>query len=300
MDKQKLHEMNAAVAGLNKRGGIADAIRPLLQGARGMIAGPGNHPALGIPQPTPVPPATDRVATGMSVLQPSVAGAVTPTGVANLMGLVAPGAAHQSPPPVALPAQPLKPQPPLGPMGATIHQKGGAFAVLNSQMWEAVNALNKKAFVPGPQVQQALEQMSSDAANQQQQQQATQQASQQAQAQQQGAPPTMRLEDLAQMIQQLAQMLQQLPQQIQQMIQPMMQQMSAAGGGEQKKLSPQEMNQQILQKLDQISQGLGVAPAGGAAAAGGAPGAAPSPAPGAANSPQQQPQQSAGQGQPAQ
>ena len=278
MDKQKLHDMKVAVAAL-KESALID---------------PNGHP-----YPNPAPQAIARLAPQVGA---AVTGMAHPGMAANLIGTMGQMVGAKPPNQPAATKVPI-PQPLLGPMGATINQKGGAFAVLQAQMWEAVNALNKKAFVPGPQVQQALEQMSSDAANQQQQQQATQQASQQAQAQQQGAPPTMRLEDLAQMVQQLAQMLQQLPQQIQQMIQPMMQQMSAAGGGEQKKLSPQEMNQQILQKLDQISQGLGVAPAGGASG-GGAPGAAPSPAPspapGAANSPQQQPQQSAGQGQPPQ
>ena len=146
---------------------------------------------------------------------------------------------------------------------------------------------NKVAFIPGPNVQAQLEQMASDAANQQQAAQAQQQMSQQTQAQAQGAPPTMRIEDLAQMLDQmnqgLQQALQQVAQQVQQAVQTI-QTMQTAGSGEKKKLSPDERMTKIEQQLQHISQAIGVAGAGGTPAPAGMP-PAPQGAPGSANDP---------------
>ena len=218
------------------------------------------------------------LATEAGHILPAVAGAVTPAGVLGLSTIMK-GLKKN-------PTQPLSGEPTLpvvNPMG-----KGGSLSESVQQMKEAVSAMRKRAFVPGPQIQRAIQEIQQQSQQAQQTEQQTAQAQQQAQAQAQGAQPVMRLEDLAQMLQELGQGLQQQIAQITQIVQQQAAVAAAGGGGEKKKMSPQELNSAILQKLDQITQAIGVAPAG--------PGAAPQAAPGAANDPAaQQAPQSAGQ-----
>lgn len=97
---------------------------------------------------------------------------------------------------------------------------------------------NKTAFVPSPSVQGQLQRLQAMAAEQQSDSMAAQQAAEQVQAQAQGAPPAMRIEDLAGIIEQgfqgLAQLISGLPAQIAQTIaqtQQVQQQQAAASGG---------------------------------------------------------------------
>ena len=134
----------------------------------------------------------------------------------------------------------------------------------------------KSAFVPGPSVQSQVQRLKELAASEGTDQQAQQMASEQAKAQGQGAPPMMRIEDLAQIVQQGFEMMTQGIQQVMQMIQQPPQQPQqaapadagaggAGGAGGEKKPKKDDL---ILQQLQQMNQTLsalaGGQPAGGA------------------------------------
>lgn len=133
----------------------------------------------------------------------------------------------------------------------------------------AVSSLTKTAFVPGPSVQAQLQRLQEAAADQQSGQQSTEQALQQIDAQAQGAPPAMRIEDLAGMVQQLGEQMMGALSQVGQMLQQMqMAQQAAAqpaqgaaGGGAAPKPKKEDM---LLEKLTSIegllSQAISGAP----------------------------------------
>jgi hypothetical protein len=118
---------------------------------------------------------------------------------------------------------------------------------------------NKVAFVPGPSVQGQLQRLQALAAEQQSDAMAANQATQQIQAQGQGAPPAMRIEDLAAILDQgfqgLAQLIASIPAQIQQTMAAQASQASAtgggssAGGGGEKKPKKEDM---VVAKLDEM------------------------------------------------
>jgi len=148
--------------------------------------------------------------------------------------------------------------------------KGGELTDADLNLVEAFT-FQKLGFVPSPQTQAAMEQ------------QIAQQASQQAQAQAQGAPPAMRMEDLAQMIdggfQQLGQAISQILAMLQsgQLVMQMMQQQAglnpacAGGGGGEEKGEGEEKKSK---KSEGEGGGGGGEGGGGAAPAAGTPPAA--------------------------
>lgn len=141
---------------------------------------------------------------------------------------------------------------------------------LRKKIAEAVNAVSsiqKEAFVPGPSVQAQLQRLQEAAADQQSGQQSTDQALQQIDAQAQGAPPAMRIEDLAGMVQQLGEQVMGALSQIGQMLQQMQmaqqvaaqQPAAAAGGGAGAKPKKEDM---LLEKLTSIEGPLSQAISG--------------------------------------
>lgn len=187
---------------------------------------------------------------------------------------------------------------------------------LLSDVMAAVKGLDaidksKTAFVPGPSVQGQLQRLQAIAAEQQSDGQAAQQATEQIQAQAQGAPPAMRIEDLAGIIEQaaqgLAQLISGLPAQITQMVMQAQQaqqaQAAPAAGGDGQPKKPKKEDV-MVQKLDEMitllrsatgapppaPPGAMGAPVDPAAAGAPPPGAPPPGAPPADPSQQQVPQ----------
>jgi len=166
----------------------------------------------------------------------------------------------------------------------------------------------KKAFVPGPSVQGQLQRLQAIAAEQQSDAVAASQASEQIQAQAQGAPPAMRIEDLAAMLDQgfqgLAQLISTQFQQLQQILATQAQQPAAqAGGGTsggsggEKKPKKEDVLASKLDELINLMRGAMGAPAPAPPGAAGSmpppegappPGGAPPPMAGAPQAPPMQ------------